>query len=294
MKQEKYLVWHISGGLGKHVAATALCPSIKEKYPDRKLIMVVGHPEIFINNPHIDRVYFSGNIPYFYDDYINEKDTLIFRHEVYNQTNHIHKKNHLIESWCEILNIPYSNQLPRIYINASHKQLVNKWARNKPILLIQTNGGGLDSNGYSWARDMPIEISQDIANRWMNTHHIIQVCNSNSPQIMGAEVVSNSMSNMELFSLLAASNKRLLIDSSLQHASAAFSFPSVVLWVGTHPEVYGYNIHTNVKAKSPQNKNKLINSYLFDYAFTDNQFECPYFDSLEMFNPDLIDLELRK
>ena len=294
MKQEKYLVWHISGGLGKHVAATALCSSIKEKYPDRKLIMVVGHPEIFINNPYVDRVYYSGNIPYFYDDYIDGKDTLIFKHEVYNQTNHIHKKNHLVESWCEILNLSYSNQLPRIYINASHKQLVNKWARNKPIFLIHTNGGGLDSNGYSWARDMPIEISQDIANRWMDTHHIIQVCNPNSPQIVGAEIVSNSMSNMELFSLLAASNKRLLIDSSLQHAASAFNFPSVVLWVGTHPEVYGYNIHTNIKAKSPQNKNKLINSYLFDYAFADNQYECPYFDALEMFNPDLVDLELRK
>ena len=101
-----------------------------------------------------------------------------------------------------ILNLSYQNQLPRIYVNASHKQLVNKWARNKPIFLIQTNGGGLDSNGYSWARDMPIEIAQNIANRWMDTHHIIQVCNSNSPQIMGAEVVSNHMSNMELFSLL--------------------------------------------------------------------------------------------
>ena len=126
MKQEKYLIWHIDGGLGKHVAATSLCSSIKEQYPDRKLIMVVGHPEIFLNNPNVDRVYFSGNIPYFYDDYINGKDTLVFKHEVYNQTNHIHRKNHLIESWCEILNLSYQNQLPRIYVNASHKQLVDK------------------------------------------------------------------------------------------------------------------------------------------------------------------------
>jgi ADP-heptose:LPS heptosyltransferase len=294
MTQEKYLIWHIDGGLGKHVAATSLCSSIKEQYPDRKLIMVVGHPEIFLNNPNVDRVYFSGNIPYFYDDYIKNKDTLIFRHEVYNQTNHIHKKNHLIESWCEILNVPYKNQTPRVYVNASHKQLVDRWARNKPIFLIQTNGGGLDSNGYNWTRDMPIEIAQNISNRWVDTHHIIQVCNPNSPQIMGAEVVSNSMSNMELFSLIAASNKRLLIDSSLQHASAAFNFPSVVLWIGTHPEVYGYNIHTNIKAKTPQNNIKLINSYLFDYTFSNNAHECPYFDGLEMFNPDLIDLELIK
>ena len=294
MVQEKYLVWHIDGGLGKHVAATSLCSSIKEQHPDRKLIMVVGHPEIFLNNPNVDRVYFSGNIPYFYDDYINGKDTLIFKHEVYNQTNHIHKKNHLIESWCEILNLSYQNQLPRIYVNASHKQLVDKWFRNKPILLIQTNGGGLESSGYNWTRDMPIEISQNIANRWMDTHHIIQVCNPNSPQIMGAEVISSHMSNMELFSLIAASDKRLLIDSSLQHAASAFNFSSIVLWIGTDPMVYGYNVHTNIKAKTPQNNIKLINSYLFDYEFSNNPYECPYFDAFEMFNPDIIDLELRK
>jgi hypothetical protein len=102
------------------------------------------------------------------------------------------------------------------------------------------------------------------------------------------------MSNIELFSLLKVSAKRVLIDSCLQHAAAAFKLPSVVLWIGTHPEVYGYNIHTNIKAKTPQNNIKLINSYLFDYAFSNNAHECPYFNSLEMFNPDLIDLELRK
>ena len=75
--KEKYVVWHIEGGLGKNIAATALCESIKKTYPDRKLIMVVSHPEVFLNNPFIDRVYFVGNKSYFYDDYIKDKDTLI-------------------------------------------------------------------------------------------------------------------------------------------------------------------------------------------------------------------------
>jgi hypothetical protein len=59
--------------------------------------VVATYPEIFLNNSHIDRVYRVGNTHYFYDDYIKDKDTLVFRHEVYNQTNHIHKKNHLID-----------------------------------------------------------------------------------------------------------------------------------------------------------------------------------------------------
>ncbi len=36
----KYIVWHIQGGLGKNVAATSLPKTIKETYSDRKLIIL--------------------------------------------------------------------------------------------------------------------------------------------------------------------------------------------------------------------------------------------------------------
>ena len=54
---EKYFIWHIQGGLGKNIAGTALIKDIKAKYPDRKLIMVTSWPEVFLNNPDVDRVY---------------------------------------------------------------------------------------------------------------------------------------------------------------------------------------------------------------------------------------------
>ena len=43
----KYVVWHIQGGLGKNVAATSLPKTIKETYSDRKLIIVASYPEVF-------------------------------------------------------------------------------------------------------------------------------------------------------------------------------------------------------------------------------------------------------
>jgi len=55
-ESDKYVVWHIEGGLGKNIAATALIEDVNKRYPDRKLIMVVSYPEIFLNNPHIHRV----------------------------------------------------------------------------------------------------------------------------------------------------------------------------------------------------------------------------------------------
>ena len=91
--KEKYLVWHIQGGLGKNIAGTALIRDLKEFYFDRKLIMVVSYPEVFLNNPNIDRVYQIGQAPYFYQDYIENKDVIVFKHEPYDQTGHITKKS---------------------------------------------------------------------------------------------------------------------------------------------------------------------------------------------------------
>ena len=48
--EEKYIVWHIEGGLGKNVAATSLMKTLKERHPNRKLIVVATYPEIFLNN----------------------------------------------------------------------------------------------------------------------------------------------------------------------------------------------------------------------------------------------------
>jgi len=125
----KYVVWHIEGGLGKNIAATALIKDVRERYKDRKLVMVVSYPEIFLNNPDIYRVYRVGMTSYFYDDYINGKDTIVFRHEPYFQSDHIMRKKHLIENWCDLLGIKYSEQTPQIYPNLVQKMIMNKYSR---------------------------------------------------------------------------------------------------------------------------------------------------------------------
>ena len=66
---DKYIVWHVEGGLGKNVAATALLPSLKQKYKGRKIVMVASYPEVFLNHPDVHRVYRVGMTAYFYEDY---------------------------------------------------------------------------------------------------------------------------------------------------------------------------------------------------------------------------------
>jgi hypothetical protein len=281
----KYVVWHIEGGLGKNVAATALISSVKEKYKDRKLILVVSYPEIFLNHPDIHRVYRVGMTSYFYDDYIKDKDTIVFKHEPYFQSDHIMKKKHLIENWCDLLDIKYEKQKPSLYPNMIQRDVMYNWRRNKPTLILHTNGGPLQQNTlYSWTRDMPYGVAQAIVDRYSEKYHIIQVGRDPGHAVVGAEFVNALMTNHELFSMLLLSEKRVLIDSSLQHAAAAYNLPSTVLWVGTSPKNFGYEMHSNVVANPPKNDIKMIDSYLFDYSFDGVSYECPYMDASEMFD----------
>jgi hypothetical protein len=283
--QEKYLVWHIEGGLGKNIAATSLISSFKQKHPDRKLIIVASYPEIFLNFPEIERVYAVGHTPYFYQDYIEDKDTLVFRHEGYFQTKHISKKQHLIESWCELFDLEYTNQLPVLLLNMVQQRMAYSWQREKPVMVIQTNGGPLNDNRiYNWTRDMPPLIASELVNYYSKDYHVIQICRNEREVIPGAEAIYQPLSNFELLTVLAISQKRILIDSSLQHAAAGMKLPSTVLWVGTSPKVFGYDMHSNIQANPPKFQPKLISSYLFDYDFTGEPIQCPYDNVFEMFD----------
>jgi hypothetical protein len=283
--EEKYLIWHIEGGLGKNVAATSLVKTLSETYVDRKIIIVASWPEVFLNHPSVYRVYRVGNTHYFYDDYIKNKDVLIFKHEPYSETDHILNKKHLIENWCKLLGINYENQLPVFNFNFVQKRNFRKWNREKPILVIQTNGGPLDGDvEYSWTRDMPYMLALNIVDKYRETHHIIQICKKNSLKLPDVEIIDQQIPSNELFSLIFNSDKRFLIDSCLQHVSASFGLESTVFWIGTSPKTFGYQMHNNIVANKPKTGNKLPNSYFYDYSFEGLPYECPYMDLEEMFD----------
>ena len=287
---EKYFIWHIQGGLGKNIAGTALIKDIKAKYPDRKLIMVTSWPEVFLNNPDVDRILQLGQSPYFYEDYIEGKDVIISKHEPYNQSDHITKKKHLVHNWCDLMDIEYKKQLPVILPNYPQGMLLGLWERPKPIMVIQTGGGPMEGQrySYSWTRDMPLEVAQEIVKKYYQQYHIIQVTRPDGYPLDNVERLDQKMSNMELFSLLVKAEKLVLIDSCLQHAAAALNKKSTVLWVGTSPKVFGYKMHTNLEANLPKRANQLIGSYTFDFQFENNIHECPYMDVKQIFDVNTI------
>ena len=288
-------IFHIEGGVGKHVMFLSVVSEYRSQNPDKKIIVVCAWPEIFLNNPNIDRVYRIGNTPHFYKDFIYEKDVEIFAQEPYKTTSHITKQKHLIESWCDLIGVEKQNyELSKLYIN--HRELeqassiIKSFNFQKPILIFQPFGGPGKPNQqipFSWTRDIHPDIAQILIHNLKETYDILHVCYDLHPHLENVVRFEQPIPKKVLFSLLAFSNKRLLVDSSLQHVAANMQLPSTVMWVATQPSTFGYSIHNNILPKE-SHLTGTVDSYLYDYNFNGPVHECPYLSYNDIFDVQTI------
>lgn len=273
-----YSIFIPEGGLGKIIASTAVAENIKLAYPDRELIVVTPWPEVYLNNPNISRIYRSGNTPYFYKDYIYKKDSLIFKAEPYFTTDHLHQRKHVVESWCDILKIECKIKLPKLYYNPRELTYIDrKYRQSKPICIFQTTGGmyGDNSKPYCWTRDFPVFQAQVVVDSLKEKYDIFHIGRSGGYELKDVNRIGE-LPKRELLSLLLVSSKRILIDSCMQHAAAAFNLPSTVCWVGTSPTTFGYNIHNNITPEVEKDIECLVDSFIFDYSFEGAEHQYPY------------------
>jgi len=294
MSDKKYSIFTVQGGLGKHIAATAVAQAIKNNHSDRELVVVCAWPELWASLPFVYRVFPLGNTSYFYSEYIDGKESLIFGNEPYFTTTHINKTLPLVESWCNLYGIKYNNEQPVIRINPEQRRAIKNFyeplLNDKPLLVIHTNGGlYTNEKPYCWSRDLPYDVALKVAQHFKKSHFVMQITRPKSPKLPECFVRNEQLSNTELVGLLELSSKRLLIDSSLQHAAAAFNLQSTVLWNATSSVIFGHKLHDNIQAKEKPRKS-LPNSYLFDYQFDGNEGEYPYEegDEKDLYNLDQI------
>jgi hypothetical protein len=277
------IIFQISGGIGKSVMATAVCEAIKKKYPDSNLIVVTSYPDVFLNNPFVDRSYSFNEHSYFYSDYIENKDFKVFAHDPYLETSHIEQNEHLIKTWCEMFDLPYNGETPKINLTQREIEFfTRKYNSDKPIMLLQTSGGGEQNIKYSWARDIPPNIVEHIIEKYRIGYNILHIRRDDQPSYPNTIHVSDSFRGLAV--LIYISEKRLLIDSFVQHVAAAFELSSTVLWIANKPEVFGYPVHKNIIANKFAKKLELKLSYLSKFNIAGEPIEFPYNSEKEIFN----------
>lgn len=281
------IIFQINGGIGKCVMATAVCEAIKKKYPESNLIVMSGYADVFLNNPNVYRSFSFGSVSYFYNEYVENKEVLIFAQDPYLETAYINQNEHLIKTWCEMFDIPYNGEQPKIHLTSREiKFYANKFVSDKPIFLIQTNGGAQTEHKYSWARDIPSSAIIKVIENFKEDYSIVHI--KREDQLGYNFTIPISDNFRALAVLISLSSKRLLIDSFAQHTAAAMGMPSTVCWIINKPEVFGYNIHTNILANEFTNVPELRSSYLQKFNISGDLLEFPYNSEEEIFDVEKI------
>jgi hypothetical protein len=280
------IIFQIDGGIGKSIMATAVCEAIKKQYPTDNLIVITSYPEVFLCNPHVDKCLSHNGLNYFYKDYIQDKSVKMFLHNPYLETSHVKEELHLIETWCQMFNIKYNNEQPKLYLtNREISFYSNQFVSDKPLFVIQTNGGGADQSiKYSWVRDLPNTTAQKVVDAFKDEYNVIHIRREDQLPLNNTTPISADF--RALVVLIKLSEKRLFIDSFAQHTAKALDLSSVVCWVGNNPNVFGYNDNVNIKANSETVEPELKQAFINKYNITGNLLEFPYNDESEIFNAE--------
>jgi hypothetical protein len=287
------VIFQINGGIGKNIAATAVCEGIKRKYPDSKLIVVCGYPEVFVNNPHVYRAFNFNQTTYFYKEYIQGQDFVFLGHDPYLTTSHIKQDTHLIQTWFDLFGLEYKGERSNIYLTDREVNFYrSRVMSDKPLLIMQTNGGAENQAlKYSWARDIPAKVVMSVIEEFANTHNILHIRRDDQPQFQNTTQLKDEFRSIT--AILSLAQVRLFMDSFAQHAAAAMNLPSTVLWVANKPQVFGYNLHHNIVANPFTVSPDLRSSYIGEFDISGNPLEFPYNNEDEIFNTDAVIASLK-
>lgn len=290
----KKVIFNINGGLGKSIMATAVIEALKKQHENCEIVVITAYPSVFLNNPNVNDVIHLNDLSGIWKKHIFSEDVFFMFREPYNESDFLNEKKHLIEIWCQMYDIKYKGETPKLYFSNSeishYKRLYDN--TDKPILAMQTNGGAVSTpNAYNWSRDMPMPIIKDIIDRYKKDYTIVHIKNKIQSFIPNTLQAIDDFRSIAI--LLSMSSKRILIDSFAQHLSTAMGLESVVLWIGTSPKVFGYD----------DNKNIVANKFTKDYDVNHSGFQkillnepiekIPYQNLEDMFNFEDIENNLK-
>jgi ADP-heptose:LPS heptosyltransferase len=267
---------------------TAVLKAIKKKYKKSNIIVVTGYPDVFIANPNVNKVLKFDQLSGIYEKNIMNKDCKVFVADPYHTSDFITESKHLIQIWCEMYGVEYNGEMPELFLLKAEKEYFEPFYRlDKPIFAIQPNGGAINQPlKYSWTRDIPAPIVEQVIERYKNDYAILHI--KREDQIIYPNTLQALDSVRSIAILLSLSQKRLLIDSSAMHIATALNLKSTVAWVGTNPKVFGYDMHTNIIANKPTREVAIDHSGYQKYLLFQDISTIPYNDLNDVFDKNLI------
>jgi hypothetical protein len=215
------LLLHINGGLGKCIMATAVIASYKRTYPNAKVVVVSGYPEVFVNNPYVYKN-FPFTTPYLWQDYYGQPGWKVSAHDPYMEESWIKNDNlHLIDIWCRMLGVDSVQKTPLLYFAGPELDELNSMIKvDKPLVVVQSTGGANPAS-RSWTRNAPIGEFDEFLARYKETHFVVHLCLPETPALSNVHQRVENLNRRQAMALIYFSQEVVGIDSYAMHARAA-------------------------------------------------------------------------
>lgn len=243
---------NLNGGYGRVVSATGVVAELKKKNPEKIINIVTSWPEIFINNPHINKCY-SLNHEYLYDDHIAGTEYL--EPEPYKLQGYITGDLHVVNGFAKELLGEDKFCEPELFLTETDleqaKQFISQ--QPKPVILFQPFGstGGKTVDGKriladTSYRSLPYEFAKELHDKLVEKYTVICIKDQNQAGIDGGLTMPPMPLRM-IAALLVYAKGIIAVDSSLQHMAAALKKRAIVLWGSTNSRQLGYSTNLNLE-----------------------------------------------
>jgi len=278
-------IYIVEGGIGKHIAFSALIPQIASK---EDIYIMSSYPDVYNFNPKVRRS-LGRNTQYAWEDYITREENTIKYYEPYYCSDFIKGKKHLIEVWCDGYNIEYSkDMLPHVVVNKDMNRAADQFAEaNGKFIIIQLTGGQspytYNNNNQrvilqrkEYPTHLRLKLIATIRKKYPDLK-ILEFCLPNEvPPVEG--VIRIEAHYLLYVALLSRAEAFIGIDSALQHMAASVQKTGIVLWGGTSPVSFGYDLHINLCGKCSQGTPHCSRPYIRemgDYIGNGGLWSCP-------------------
>ncbi len=255
-KSNKKLVVVQEGGIGLAIVATGAIRKLREANPGAEITVVSPYTEIFYNNPHINYVYAPFPPGYLYERHCKDADEVfllrpdrIYTHALYRREN-----QHVSKVMLALLGISTYGENARPEMNFYEHELVEAQIFmsqfGRPVVLIQQTGatspiGPMEPFSMINDKSWDVMSANKLVSMLKDRVQFIQVRLPREPAIMDTYQITASTRKIVALMLYAATF--VAIDSFLQHSSAIFQKPGVVLWGPTNPANLGYAFNVNLR-----------------------------------------------
>lgn len=254
MKDKEIVITIFRGGVGDLIVVTPVFKSLKEAYPERKLIVYCGvkvHRVMLANNPYVDSIrrlhitsmwrYPKHLWAYLVDPNSVKYYDMLFQHITPSHLfpDDYNVKDLVYEIFAD-LNLRCDHPKTQLYFTKKEEEKAKKTlAPYKNVVIIHTHSRS--SGNHQW----PVEKWAALV-KSLPEYTFIQLGWVDEQPVPGALDWRGKTGIREAFCLLKYADSFVGIESSMAHGTNAVDLPGVVLFGDSGPGFWGHDNNINI------------------------------------------------